>query len=556
MNAASRVAGISAVIALVLTTVWLFWPAELGGGTTYVSTHGTSMEPEFTTGDLAVLSPAETYAVGDVVAYYSNDLETIVMHRIVSGDADGFVTQGDNNDWLDEERPTADEILGRLFLRIPQGGEVLDALRSPGLSLPMAGVVLALLGATARRPRARRHLRALRGRVSGLSLSDRVRSLPVAARASTPTRARARQVALGAGAVTILAAVGCGVLLALPPTQTDTRTLQVHQQGEFAYTGEAEPGTTYPDGTVATGETVWTSLVRNLTVSLTSTVTGPDLAGLGGGMRLDVVVTAADGWSAVLTSGGVAALQGGTATASVAVDTDEAEELLTRHYDEIGVTGGSATLTVTPVTDLTGTVEGIAFAADPLPGLVFALEDMSLRPAATEAAAFATTVRTEVQTDEVVPRSLTVLGVSVPIGAVRTAVGAALLAALVTLGAAAWVGRVGRGDVADSFLVRHADRILPVSSFSPGPTVIDVSDAESLHRVAERFDTVVLHHAGPDEDVFAVRDLDATYRFVVPGASDRRRGRPPVPPSVVPPDTTAPVGKAVMPDGALWGRVA
>ena len=61
--------------------------------------------------------------------------------------------------------------------------------------------------------------------------------------------------------------------------------------------------------------------------------------------------------------------------------------------------------------------------------------------------------------------------------------------------------------------------------------MIDVSDAESLHRVAERFDTVVLHHAGADEDIFAVRDVDATYRFVVPAArtagAASRRSRPP-----------------------------
>src|SRR3954470_24599850 len=115
MNSVSRVASTSAVVALVLATVWLFWPTGLGGTTTYVSTHGTSMEPRFHTGDLAVLSPADGYSVGDVVAYRSETLHTIVMHRIVSVEADGFVTQGDNNDWLDRDHPTDDEILGRLF---------------------------------------------------------------------------------------------------------------------------------------------------------------------------------------------------------------------------------------------------------------------------------------------------------------------------------------------------------------------------------------------------------------------------------------------------------
>ena len=121
------------------------------------------------------------------------------------------------------------------------------------------------------------------------------------------------------------------------------------------------------------------------------------------------------------------------------------------------------------------------------------------------------------------------LALTLPVGAARTLAGAVLLLSLATLCVAAWVARIGRGGVADSFLVRHADRILPVTSFSPGTTVIDVSDAESLHRVAERFDTVVLHHAGEDEDTFAVRDVDATYRFVVPVGPDGRRGKPPVP---------------------------
>jgi hypothetical protein len=123
--------------------------------------------------------------------------------------------------------------------------------------------------------------------------------------------------------------------------------------------------------------------------------------------------------------------------------------------------------------------------------------------------------------------------------------------------------RTARGDAADEFVVRHADRILPVAAFDPGPTVIDVSDAASLHRVAERFDTLVLHHAGEEEDVFAVRDVDATYRFVVPGGREAR-ARPPVPiPARVdePEDGTAPL-PVVVPSpltsvsAGLWGRFA
>src|SRR3954462_7271319 len=170
MNAIPRVLSASALAALVLTTVWLFWPSGLGGTTTYLSTHGTSMQPRFHTGDLAVLNPADGYAIGDVVAYPSKALHTIVMHRIVSGDANGFVTQGDNNDWLDEDRPTEDEILGRLFVRIPRGGQVIGALRSPEVLFSLAGGLLVLLGGM-HDPRGRRIARWLRRR--GVTRSTR-----------------------------------------------------------------------------------------------------------------------------------------------------------------------------------------------------------------------------------------------------------------------------------------------------------------------------------------------------------------------------------------------
>src|SRR4051794_395605 len=222
MTSPSKVVSTSAVAALVLTTVWLFWPATLGGAMTYVATHGISMEPDFHSGDLALLSPADRYSVGDVVAYRSETLDTVVMHRIVSADVHGFVTQGDNNDWLDEDRPTEDEILGRLFVRVPRGGQVIGALRSPEVLFSLAGGLLVLLGGM-HDPRGRRTARWLRRRGVTRSTRGVARHTVADARSgfTTSTRGRARQVAVGAGVTALVAAVGCGVLLALPPTQSE-----------------------------------------------------------------------------------------------------------------------------------------------------------------------------------------------------------------------------------------------------------------------------------------------------------------------------------------------
>lgn len=542
MTAASRVASTSAVVALVLATVWLFWPQALGGATTYVTTHGESMEPGFSAGDLVVLSRASAYSVGDVVAYESESLNTVVMHRIVAADAEGFVTQGDNNDWLDEDRPTQEEILGRLFARIPQGGTALEAISSPSV-LALVGVASAIVLGAARRKRGGSRARVLRRRLPGLrgpSLAVPSFSVPSISvpevrlprvRRGTPTalmRARARQVALAAGAVALVATLGAGVLFILPGTETVEEPATVTQQGRFSYAGSAERGTTYPDGTVATGDTVWTKLSTGLTVSYEDTVTGPDLAGLRGALRLDVTVQAADGWSTYLTSGPVVGYTGGVATASVDVDAARAAEVLAQHYAEVGVSGSSATLTVTPTLALSGSVRGTAFEAGSPAGLDFALDATALRLAGDPETVLTPLTPTSVPVTTVGPRSFDVMALSVPIGVARGIALAVLALALAVAGVGALLGRAGRGDAADEFLVRHADRIVPVAGLAAGGTVIDVSDADSLRRVAERFDTVVLHHAGPDADVFAVRDVDATYRFVVPGGAERR-GRPPVP---------------------------
>ncbi|MCA0146950.1 signal peptidase I [Blastococcus sp. LR1] len=537
MTAASRVASTSAAAALVLATLWLFWPQSLGGGTTYVTTYGTSMEPGFSSGDIAVLSEAAAYSVGDVVAYRSESLNTIVMHRIVSADAEGFVTQGDNNAWLDQDRPTDEDILGTLFLRIPNGGHVLDTLTSPW-TLGVVGLATLLVVGSAKAGKERRGRRSRRRRAPAFTMpsfsapSLSVPALPVPRLTSGDipvlVRARGRQVAVAAGSVALVAALAAAALFVVPSTESSTDSVAVTERGTFSYSGTAARGTTYPSGVVETGDTVWTKLADSLTVSYASDVSGPGVADLQGVVRLDVSIEAPDGWSAYLNSGPVVPLQDGAATASVAVDATAATSVLDEHYAEVGGSGGGAILRITPTAAISGTVQGNRFEAKGPETLAFALDSTALRLAGEADVVLNTTTETEVATGEVVARSFAVAGATVPIGLARGLAVLVLALAVAVAAGGAWLSRSRRGDAADEFVLRHADRIVPVAAFATAGTVIDVSDAESLHRVAERFDTVVLHHAGEDEDTFAVRDVDATYRFVVPG-SPARRGKPPVP---------------------------
>jgi len=97
-----RIAALVVVLG-VLAAAWFFLaPPGIGGDTTYVVTDGTSMHPRIHTGDLALVRPAASYHVGDIVAYRNPELHVVVLHRIHSISAGGrYRFKGDNNSWID-----------------------------------------------------------------------------------------------------------------------------------------------------------------------------------------------------------------------------------------------------------------------------------------------------------------------------------------------------------------------------------------------------------------------------------------------------------------------
>jgi signal peptidase I len=145
------------VLGVTLLALWLAFlrPPFLGGSTSYVIVAGTSMEPAFHTGDLAVVREQTTYRRGDVVAFLAGG--ALVIHRIVGGNGDeGFRVRGDNRDEADLWRPTAEQIVGRAWFHVPNAGRLLIVLSRPlNLALLLAVVTFfAVVGAGRERPRA------------------------------------------------------------------------------------------------------------------------------------------------------------------------------------------------------------------------------------------------------------------------------------------------------------------------------------------------------------------------------------------------------------------
>lgn len=144
-----RIASLAMVILVIAGWFTLFGPTSLGGPTTYVAVSGTSMEPGLLEGDLVVARRADRYEPGDVVVFRVPEGEPaaggLVIHRIVGGSAAGFVVQGDNKGVPDPWRPSATDIAGTLWLRLPGAAVALTWLRQPAVFAAVAAALTAFV---------------------------------------------------------------------------------------------------------------------------------------------------------------------------------------------------------------------------------------------------------------------------------------------------------------------------------------------------------------------------------------------------------------------------
>ncbi|UJP40953.1 signal peptidase I [Cellulomonas palmilytica] len=130
--------------AAALVAVWFVWPTSLGGCTTLTYVNGHSMEPTYHTGDIVVSRCGEPQ-VGDVIVYApASEGGARIIHRVIGGDADGWVVRGDNNSFTDPFEPAGDEVLGVAQLHVPKVGLALRFVTNTYVWLGVLFLALAL----------------------------------------------------------------------------------------------------------------------------------------------------------------------------------------------------------------------------------------------------------------------------------------------------------------------------------------------------------------------------------------------------------------------------
>ena len=127
-------------------TWWYVAPPPLGGSTSFVTVDGTSMLPTLRMSDLVALRPEQTYRVGDIVGYRSGLIHRVVLHRIVAIHGGRYVFKGDNNSFVDPDRPTRTQLVGRLWLHVPSAGRLVQQLHRPPVAAALAVLLVLAAG--------------------------------------------------------------------------------------------------------------------------------------------------------------------------------------------------------------------------------------------------------------------------------------------------------------------------------------------------------------------------------------------------------------------------
>jgi signal peptidase I len=499
------------LLAIALEVMVAFAAVTLGflasGQTAYVVTHGVSMQPKYHQGDLVVVTKSSSYHVGEIVAYRAPGGRLVVLHRIVGGNAAGFVMKGDNNQSIDPTKPTPSQILGRAMLLLPQGGLWLQRLTSP-VVLALAALGIVAGGGTAastrrRRKKGRRSMSrgtTVRG-TTGRSVAPHSK-LATLRESMTPAWRTAAGLTAGVGVLGVLIA---GVGWSTSTDTTSRATTTTSRAITFSYSATVPQSPAYDGTKVSFPDPIFRRLANSVDVYYA-------YHGTPASVTLAARLSTTNGWNVTVPLEVARSSTGGGAHLGL-----DAIDARTKAAAE--ATGISQTQVAVSVVATVHSAGERDFTA----ALPFTLSALQLTPTASSAKSLTMKDSTSVAHPTHVSRAIHVAGHAISIRTLRYTGLALLLLAALGAAALAFLARRPVSSEAERIRRRYARLLLPVEPLvqATGHRIIDVTDFTTLARLAERYELLVLHWNRSGIETFVVQDDSVTYRYRVSGDGAR-----------------------------------
>ena len=513
------------LVVLVVAAWLLVAPTQIGGETSYVTTSGISMAPRFHSGDLGVVRPAADYRVGDVIAYRSDKLHLVVLHRIIGVKGGRFVTKGDNNDFVDPDHPARADVVGKLAFRVAHGGMILKWLHSPLMAALLSGGLGVMLFVGAKRHRRRRDRR----RPTSERGTRQLEPLGRARDRHSIYETHEKSIFTTCAVVALVCLAFGALAFTRPTTKPSADKTPYTEKVSFGYHAKASAGPVYPDGVVSTGDPIFVKLVHDVHVKAHYRLQAKAPHHLGGTMELVLNLSSPTGWSRTIQLAAPKRFTGDYAAADATLDVQPAAVAdpqgreahrqlrglsLQRRGHAARAPGRDARRRAAHERLRAGPEAPARSAEAPsrhervLRRQATPRRPMSSRPRSTRSAM----ARCRPSTTQANTLTIHDVGVSVPTARWLAVIGLLLGVAgtLIT----------GAGVLRDPYdPTKHVDRyrhlIVPIAgtTFDPARPPIDVTSIGALAQLAERSERLILHHQREGVDTYLVDDEGTLYRY-------------------------------------------
>ena len=361
---------ISAFFLVLAIIGWIFLtPQDLGGQTTYVVLMGNSMEPGFRQDDLVLVLPSTSYEVNDIVAYEQPDIGT-VFHRITQIQNNKYVLKGDNNSWEDSYHPLKNEIIGKLWVHVPNAGEFLRFLRTPGgFSIVVTGFVIFIFFSLFSE-----NLISAKSKSHSATITSKFQSI----------KENNSMDKKGSDALYIISSVGfMAIVLAIasfskPIESSAQEEFNFTQFGHFEYSSPV-PDDIYDEHILKSGDPIYRQINDSFDVDFTYELKSERrIRNIQGTYRMQAIIKEASGWerSIELTAPSLISVKKFRSTAQV--DLDKIQSLVDNFEEQTGVTNNRYTLTIQPEIIIAGNIENLKMEDSFTPGLNFSFDDEKL----------------------------------------------------------------------------------------------------------------------------------------------------------------------------------
>ena len=519
----------SAFWLVMMVVIWLvFAPRQAGGSASYVIVIGNSMEPRFHIGDLVIAHTQAAYQVGDAVVYRNRELGSFVFHRIIAEETGTFTLQGDNNSWIDTYQPARVEVIGKLWLHIPQGGTYIQKLRNPFVAATAAGTLAGFLalGLFQGKPGGKK-------RMANKSISEQFASIGQKIKSWFTVSGRSGEAPqpiqgsflegwfFALGTLAIASLIAGIIAFSRPASHLVTDDVPFEHVGFFSYTSPAPQGV-YDSNTIQSGDPIFPRITCAVDVSFQYTFLAQGSGTIAGSHQLTATIfEPVSGWRRSVPLEEVVSFSSNAFGATAKLNLCQMEKLTQSMEDGTDFHPGSYILTVSPKIQVTGDVSGLSLesAFDPSLSFYYDRVHFYLIQEDAETNPLNPTASGAIGGQRQAANTVLLFGAELAVPAMRwfAVIGlAGSLAGLFLLGAR--VQSLSRRDPNAYIRARYESLLVDVreSGMADRVHAVDVASVEDLAKLAEKFNTIVLHTEVNGSHLYTVRAEGTVYRFVVP----------------------------------------